>query len=536
MAYRKNSTTQSQAKVTLPAVLVLCAHFAHNAEAALVEDLSISGYIREGVSVNLADPKISPSDSKDDKYEVSMARTSIRADLTGRISDVDFTVVGRFSREMITDYLSRLEEGGAGNEAMLSTIISEFGIGSPREGDLSAIYDEDAEIREAYFDFQALKNTKVRVGKQIVTFGETDFFQALDVFHGMDLRWRNFLEEPEELYQPLILFNSETYVPALDGTLQVVLRPGLDDEDAIGTRIGLNGGRWAPDGLRTFDVFGSQTIGAPYNLDHPEGDKDDLTGALRWSSTLGSINYQLMWLHQFQPEVVINSRFAPYKANPESPVAEAIYPIVDTFGISANGFVPLGDIVWATEIAYTPDKPYNAGSSPLLNVLDLSINSFQPRDLYLLGGYNGVVKKDTLRSMVRGETTIDLMKYLKTNRPSLFSVQVFDTWIMDFDESDDIVDLPAYSATKSEHSTIVTAGLFLNYNLDRINVGLASGFDVTYGGYFLVPSITFAYGDHWRIKAEADLFYPNGVSLDDTHLFGTLNNSDQLYLRATYQY
>ena len=107
---------------------------------------------------------------------------------------------------------------------------------------------------------------------------------------------------------------------------------------------------------------------------------------------------------------------------------------------------------------------------------------------------------------------------------------------MDFDESDDIVDLPAYSATKDEHSTIVTAGLFLNYDLDRINVGLASGFDVTYGGYFLLPSITFAYGDHWRIRAEADLFYPNGDELNNTHLFGTLNNSDQLYLRVSYQY
>lgn len=534
MKYRKNTMAKSHKAVIIPAVL--CASFSQNTQSALVEDLSVSGYIREGVSMNLADPRISPSDTKDDKYEISMARTSVRADVTGKLMDVNFTVVGRASREMMTDYLSRLEEGGAGNKAMLSTIISEFGLGSPREGDLGELYNEDAEIREAYFDFQALKNTKVRIGKQIVTFGETDFFQALDVFHGMDMRWRTFLEEPEELYQPLILFNSETYLPSVDGTVQVVLRPGLDDEDNIGTRIGLNGGRWAPNGLKTFDVFGSETIGAPYNLDHPEGDKDDLTGALRWSSILGSVNYQLMWLHQFQTDPVINSLFAPYKQRPESPVAEAIFPIVDTFGIAANGFLTFGNLVWATEIAYTPDKPYNSGSSPLLNVLDLSINSFQPRDLYLLGGYNGVIEKDTLRTMIRGESTVDLQKYLFTTRPSLWSIQLFDTWITDFNESDDIVDLPAYAATKKEHSTLITAGLFLNYNLDRINVGLAGGYDITYGGHFLLPSVTFAYGNNWRIKVEADLFYPNGVELDDTHQFGTLQDSDQLYVRATYQY
>jgi len=169
-------------------------------------------------------------------------------------------------------------------------------------------------------------------------------------------------------------------------------------------------------------------------------------------------------------------------------------------------------------------------------VLDLSINSFQPRDLYLLGGYNGVIERDTLRTMIRGESTVHVQKYLFTTRPSLWSIQLFDTWITDFNESDDIVDLPAYAATKKEHSTLITAGLFLNYNLDRINVGLAGGYDITYGGHFLLPSVTFAYGDNWRIKVEADLFYPNGVELDDTHQFGTLQDSDQLYVRATYQY
>ena len=158
-------------------------------------------------------------------------------------------------------------------------------------------------------------------------------------------------------------------------------------------------------------------------------------------------------------------------------------------------------------------------------------------------GLGPVVEKDTLRIMLGFDKNLNLMNLLGTQRPSFWTVQLFDTWIVNFDKDDDIVDLFGFGAHKREHSTILTNALVLNYAYDTINPGLAVGVDLGNFDMFLIPSVDFVFGDHWRLKLEADIFLPRhsktqnlGFQENDTRLLGTLDNRDQLVARITYQF
>jgi hypothetical protein len=99
-----------------------------------------------------------------------------------------------------------------------------------------------------------------------------------------------------------------------------------------------------------------------------------------------------------------------------------------------------------------------------------------------------------------------------------------------------------------EDNTIVTFILAMNYRNDRINPTIALGHDVTYGGSFFIPSVEFVFGDNWRLKAEADIFFgarSRGQAYDlgqgnakdgGTPLLGYFRNNDQFVLRLTRQF
>ena len=85
---------------------------------------------------------------------------------------------------------------------------------------------EGDQMREWYTTFRVGDRVRATLGKQQVVWGETDFFRAMDIIHGYDLRWRSFLEtENEELRKPLIMANVEIDVPELNGSLQLFIAP-----------------------------------------------------------------------------------------------------------------------------------------------------------------------------------------------------------------------------------------------------------------------------------------------------------------------
>lgn len=524
-------SARAAAAFTTGTSLLCCSLVAVAAEPAGTDEndnsFHLGGYARVWSSFNLKDQ---PDTTGNDRGKLSMLRGSVLLDADAKTGPINWKAIGRLDREYKTEYIQNLEDltklktpGGPG-----SHVMDQYNRG---------------DLREFYADLNVSERVKLRLGKQQVVWGESDFFRAMDIVHGYDLRWRSFLEgENEELRKPLILANALIQVPEANGTAQVIVRPGWDRDKDIGNTYDLYGGRWTLQSFVGADFLNAgQTMA--YDYRHPAGNTKDVTGGFRWKGSAGAINYSLAYLKTFNPDPIVNSAFAPYQKAPSNPFGDWIFPKIDIIGVTASTQVQPIDSVLSTELVFIKDAPYNVG-------LGTPGSKFQPAPFgtrNTIGGFGGVVTKNTLVSMFRLDKNLNLKSLIGTSADSFFTVQVFDKWILGFERADEIVDLAGYNAPKSRHSTIITGVLATNFKSNTVNPTLAAGYDITHGGGFVIPSVDFVMGDKWRLKVEADLFFyrdqrtpdigsVSGLSESNTHLFGALAHHDQLLLRLTRQF
>ena len=483
---------------------------------------TINGYARVHGSWNLndhpdlANPLVG-TQTMEGQGELSMLRSSVLMQYVSGKDLLPFgsqlTLVGRLVKESRTTYLKRLDSSPA------------------QTGDLMDNYNSNREaIREAYLDIPFSDRVRLRFGKQQVVWGETDLLQALDIVNPRDLSWRSLFEpEDEEWRKPLIMANLLIDVPEANGSLQLLYRPGWDRDTQMGQTLDLFGGRWAAQGSKGFNVLGNV---AQYNYHHPEGDTDDASYGFRWTGVTGDLGYSLAYYHTLSDNPVLNLSIpgvvTPYKGSIGSITgAEFILPEVDIIGGSLNYPLTGIDMVLRSELAVTLDKPYNAESALL--------GAAAPK----------ITEETTAKFMIgfdkpwRGGKAI-----FGTSASPFWTVQIFDTWIPGFKVEDKLLDIG--SSHLKEHSVIAVTTFNLNYNNDTVNPGVAFAMDTSYGGGVAIPSVNILYGDHWRLRLDAALFFKaqDGCSTDPatgagancTHLFGTFDNNDQVSARLTYQF
>jgi len=478
-------------------------------------DFRISGYLRQHLATNLSDV---PETQEDDKYDLAMARTTLLLQADADLGWAYGVAIGRVTREYMTDYLDRLED--------LTAVTGAMNTPSLPRSDFENHYN-DEELREAYLDIPMGSKFSARIGKQQVVWGETDFFQAMDVIHGYDQTWRAFLEpENEEWRKPLWLIDLQYFSVNSDNSVQLVLRPGIDDDDAMGNSLDTFGGRWSLNGSRGFNTAAL----IPVNYDHAKADADDPSYGIRWSGTALGVGYTLNYYHTLSQDPVVNfadlsGGFNPaFRAYGEAPLngfAEFIYPEIDIFGATLNGYLESINATFRAELAFTPDKPYNFGFANTPSA-----------------GGNGVIEKDTLRTMIGLDKPLRTQSLLGTSAPTSMSLQLFDTWIIDHEDSEQVVD---FGSPKKEHSSILTALMMMPFRHDSVNLTFAVIYDLAYEGTILVPGVSLSFGDHWRVMFEADFFnggrYKSGpMDPQGQSLIGAFHNSDQALARITYQF
>jgi len=505
-------------------------------------NFSYNGYLRSTIAVSLQDHD---ETSADDKWRMTQAELTLNLDFDIKTGPLNWKVITRFDKEAQTDYLDDLEDR-MNNTSAIFGLNGNYGKDGTK-GDFMEQYETTDEVfdwlREIYFDVNLFDDRLlVRVGRQQLVWGESDFFQAMDVVHGYDYRGRLFYENNEEWRKPLMLFNFNLDLYELGGSLNWYIRPGWDRNEDMGSSFNIEGGRWIPHPYRGVD-FTSFTNS--YRTDHDSGDWSDMTYGIRWNGSWGSIGYSFAYLKTFNPSPIVNPRsssgtapgggfYGGQSSDPAydfwgisgdtvayggdepaggsscnsnglaaavfalcpsggSVLGDWMYPEIDVYGFTINGFNSAMDATLSAEIAYIPNKPYNYGS------LDSD-----------LPGWNGVKEKDTINIMLRIDKEFKWMDTLGTHRPSLSSVQLFDTWILGHDDKDELVEFASFGSKKKEHQAYLTVFTLLNFHRDTINPSFVIGTDLSKGGGFAIPAVEFVWGDDWRLKVEADLWWNDG--------------------------
>ena len=506
------------------------------ATSALADDtFTYDGYLRQEMSWNMKNWEDTPG--YNDRGKLSMMRSTARLNLQWKTGDdVSFVAKLRGVREVETDFLRHLEKMGANNYHE-----------ADGTGDITDLYDK-TDIRELYVDLPLGERTRLRFGKQQIAWGETDFFAANDLVHGFDDTWRSFLEPAnEELRKTNIMAKFNIDVPEYNGGIELFVRPGWDRKNDIGTEIDIYGGRWSSQPYAGVDFRNID----PYNYKSDEGSVNDVTGGIRWSGLYGDTNYSLSYLKTYYNAPILNpsnnlalfgmpdvSSGATSKGTDQTRglAGEIIYPLVDIFGFTASRYSDLADAVFSTEVAYIKDAPYQfqAKTPTMLSQ-------------YIAPGFDGYTKKDVVAMMLRMDKNIAATQtWLGTEKPMFFSVQLFDKWVQNFDKNDQLLYSVGWGGKVKEHSAMGTTIFDLSYANGRVRPQLVLGADLSNGGGFAVPSVTFELSSKVRWKVEYDAFWDSGshdskncqpgnlATCDTTTLFGYFHNRDQLYTSLTY--
>lgn len=497
---------------------------------------ALSGYVRAWASMNLEDQPELSRVGKDSFGKLSMLRGSLLLDLDVKTGPVKWKAIGRLDREYKTNYLSDLEE-------LRDSSANNFNVASSGGKSITENYN-NGDIREFWAEVPIGERVTVKFGKQQLVWGESDFFQAMDLVHGYDFSWRLFFEgENEEWRKPLILLSTKIRIPEAKGLIAAYIRPGWDRCEDIGNTYDINGGRWFFQPYRGFDL----SSGTSKNCDHKDGDQDDVTGGIRWNGEAYGLNYSIAYLTTFAADPVASAGIAPsglgavahQGVTNNELLFQRIHPKIDVLGVTVSGYSETLDAVLSAEVAYTKDQPYNAG-----------VGGFTEGNYITRGGgvctaglgLCEIVKKDTLRTMLRIDKDLNFQDLLGTSRPSFSSIQLFNTQVLNYDGNEQLVRLFAYGTPLNEHNTILTMFTGLNYKNDTINPGFAVGFDLSNGGGFAIPSVSVVFDDKWVAKAEADIFWDGGKSNrlqfsgGESQLFGYYSRASQLVLRVTRQF
>jgi hypothetical protein len=479
----------------------------------------VTGYLRQYTSWNLEDI---PETEADDAWDRSMNRWTAFLDASTTTGPLRWTGRFRASYESLTNYEYRLQDS--------ANFLRSLDTDNPgRKSQFTDNYEE-VDVRELFFDTDIGNNFSMRIGRQQVVWGETDFFHATDVIHGYDFRWRSFyVPENEDVRKPLILLNGTLQVPQAKGSLQMIVRPALDKDEWIGNSVPTFGGRWSNNLSKGFPladtevpgpalgIFGSP-VGATFNYHHKDGDTDNAHYGARWTGLLGkneNLDYSLMYYHGqggFMQDPILT-------LNPDTFGLEFIYPETNTVGATLSSYIAALDITYRAEVAYSPDRKFSSGATVPLPLQ--------------------IVKKDAYNFLLGFDTNPRLQKYLGTSSQSLFTVQVFDWYLPGVSRSDAIGNFTG-SGNFTKHNVLATAILTLPYMHDTLIGTFVAITDLTDGGAFLIPSLEYQWGPHWRFKLEADITVGGksitNPSAPDGSLVGGFEHNDQLLLRTTFQF
>lgn len=496
---------------------------------------ALSGYVRGWLSMNLENQEeykqgFGANTDKRAKWKLSMVRGSILLDNDVSWNGLKFKAIARLDKEYKTNYLQDLEDLRTANVDGRTNFI-------PTGGGKSITDNyNNFDFRELWVEAPIGDRTTVKFGRQQLVWGESDFFQAMDVVHGYNLSWRLFFEgENEEWRKPLILLSTKIRVPEANGLIAAYVRPGMDRCEDIGNTYDVRGGRWFFAPYRGFDASRINTV---QNCETKGADQDKWTYGIRWQGEYEGVNYSIAYLKAAAGDPVVNSAIgAPgtaYKGvQAKGSVSDFIHPNIDVIGATVSAYSDALDAVLSAELAYVIDQPYNVGTG-----------AFNPGNIGIGNpglGLNGIKEKDLLIAMLRADKNLKFEDILGTTRPSFSSIQIFSRQIMNFKKSDDLARLFFWGTKRKENDTILTMFTVLNYQNDEINPGFAVGFDLVNGGGFAIPSVTMTFGDKWLAKLEADIFWDNGsngtqFSGEKSQLFGYFKGSSQLALRVTRQF
>ena len=440
----------------------------------------------------------------------------------------------------------------------------------------NTFYDEDSfKPWEAVFDLLPTDRFKLRLGRQFISWGETDGIRLLDLINPQDLTFSppaapNLFNLDETRIPAWGLRALYTVRPVSNTILEFFAVPGFFDQakQRVDEIVGSNDtgdrkvryGRWSAHPETRLTLAGRNAFGNlfanPLNpvgcvgvgclvipstsRELPDAGDSWKVGA-RVTHSLGKLSFGLGYIWGFNPQstdMVFKLRDVTCSAPVPGPCLAGFAPSVaklrlanDRTNIFAGHFnYPLGDVLSVPvnttvrgEVAFFPDKPYNISRFPGAFGLRASADPKHP---------SGVVEKHTLRYALGFDrsTLIPLLHPDDPWRAFSLSFQIFQSIILNHEDGIH----PFSTAEKIKRaSTTFTFRIGTGYLGDTILPDVFVGYDPE--GYWTAnPSISYVPPGNEKIRISlVGALYGGRNKLKS---FGFFDEKDSVFLKLRYQF
>jgi len=348
-------------------IVVLLAVLLWVGNAAAVEllggDLTIHGKVIAQAGVHLQDSEFGGPDFE--KGDLSMAQTWADLEVFYGASDIlSFSAIVRGFKEWAYQlesnaYDDNFRETGEGRLEPTGRYTKSYNKNHPDWG-------EEVTLREAFVDINLQDYGNLRLGKQQITWGESDGMRLADIINPLNVSRHFNMEAWEDMRIPIGAAYANLTHPALvDLGLDVIFTQ--DYERDVRGEPGSNTpwGFPIPNAARA--SFGAPADLMPYFVYDEPADwsgNSEYGARLRYKSPLAGIEFSAFYFHTFNdiPVVVWRGGFLPAPAPVPFiplPVFYLQYEKYDNFGFTFNAFVPSIKTVLRGEFVFLKDIKFN---------------------------------------------------------------------------------------------------------------------------------------------------------------------------------
>ncbi len=453
-------------------------------------------------------------------------------------------------------------------------------------------YYTENEFREIYLDLDAADWLNFRIGRQQVSWGDMGNIRLLDVINPVDSSWHLApFESFEDIRKPLYMVKALVDVPALNGSLEGVFVPLIDEpEDTVNTPLTFVGAWGLP--LAPKNDYVSDLKIEDKVVMYPKNDLSDMRLGARWKGILGKLTYTLVAYHGHQlsppiPDHVIKNPVADSDGYTRAKVYLRI-PRIDTYGFSLDyafespigavlkleaavtprvnyavnsllsaGYTPDNRVLAAGDVWRSVDHKLPAGQSP--QVADLHSEERHSVDYAL-----ELFRANQWRFLNRTSSTVTVFRVMQSfyfnpddiNNDEFklgdpYVREIFQDGSKRVNEKWHIVYAPGYDTTvPTPMMTTLVFAAFTTYWHGLFTPGVTAVYVPRYaeviedsgdvfdseafekGSGFVSASFKFAPGNHWRLETGYNYLFGD----DPYNDIGLFRDRDEVYGKIRYQF
>jgi len=366
-------------------------------------------------------------------------------------------------------------------------------------------FSRDADLWEGYADVN-VDNMFWRIGKQIVSWGETDLFPMLDRINPLDNTYGGIFEDLDDRRIPLWMVK------------------GIYDLGGVGAVRSLSLEGFYNPGIIDQTVSPLAPAGTPYAFPVPDSpiatrviEPEDSIHNSRWGLRLQGViadnyNFSLAHYQTFVDTPAARLAFDPGMV----PVQELVYEKVQITGGSLSFFEPHSESIVRMEVAYHWDEPVFI---PEINLDAVTAMS---------KGRADIPEKDVLRFAVAVDKNVWIRALNKTSMFN-FTLQYFGEKIMDYDNRmrQAVAVYPSGDFARiKEYEEKWVFVCYTNYLNGKLAPQISAAYDPA-GAYLILPEISYTF-EPWRVGLQAAF-----IDGDKDVSFGFLRDRDQVSLMFT---